>query len=84
MAEILQTTFLMSIFSTENVWIFIQISLKFIHMHPINSSPLNESCHDTDPAVTGGTGGCRLSPAVSPAPTMPAPCELSVLSEDRF
>ena len=42
-------------------------------------NPKTESCHDTDPAVTGGTGGCRLSPAVSPAPTKPAPCELSVL-----
>ena len=47
-------------------------------------NPKTESCHDTDPARTGGTGGCRLSPAVSPAPTKPAPCELSVLSEDRF
>ena len=27
-------------------------------------NPKPESCHDTDPAVTGGTGGCRLSPAV--------------------
>ena len=44
-------------------------------------NPKTESCHDTDPV---GTGGCRLSPAVSPAPTMPAPCELSVLSEDKF
>ena len=32
-------------------------------------NPKTESCHDTDTTVTGGTGGCRLSPAVSPAPT---------------
>ena len=47
-------------------------------------NPETESGHNTEPAVAGGTGGCRLSPAVSPAPTMPAPRELLVLSEDKF
>ena len=46
-------------FSFDDVIMWIQLSTR-----AGARNPKTESCHDTDPAVTGGTWGCRLSPAV--------------------
>ena len=47
-------------------------------------NPKTESCHNANLAAPGGIGVVAWQPAVSPAPTMPAPLELLALSEEKF